>query len=277
MHLSVATWNMNYWQGIRSSPTHVRDCWDYVGRLGIDLALVQEAVPLPHDQGLFLWRAVGGTRAWGTGIFSANDELRLEEIDSSALQADRRYEALSEGGLLEESHPGCVRAADVYLNDGRYVVTVVSIYGIHGDPGLNGVRYVPTTVHRMLSDLTPLLDRSWRRIVLGGDLNISPQIAYPDTRHHEVLLDRIKAFGLTDLLGHFNDDFVQTYRHPRSAKPWQDDWLFASKKLMPGLLSCKAVQTADAWRLSDHCPVVAEFEIPDDLLRERSERVPLSP
>jgi exonuclease III len=187
--------------------------------------------------------------------------LELTDIGAVPLQDERDYGALMDSGFLEESHPGCVKVADVHRADGSYVATLISIYGIHGDPALNGVRYVPTTVHRMLSDLTPLLDRSRRSVIMGGDLNISPQIGYPDTRHHELVIDRIKAFGLVDCLGRFHDDYVQTHRHPGSAQPWQDDWIFAGKRLAESLRSCDADHSEEAWSLSDHCPVTAMFEI----------------
>jgi hypothetical protein len=36
--------------------------------------------------------------------------------------------------------------------------------------------------------------------VVGGDLNMSPQIRWPDTETHKAVIQRIKAFGLKDCL-----------------------------------------------------------------------------
>lgn len=40
-----------------------------------------------------------------------------------------------------------------------------------------------------------------QRVILGGDLNISPQVPSPDAKHHELVIERIKAFGPIDCLG----------------------------------------------------------------------------
>lgn len=75
------------------------------------------------------------------------------------------------------------------------------------------------------------------------------------------IIDRIKAFGLADCLGKFNTGYVRTQRHNNRTdnRPYQNDWIFASKKLVP--VSCKAIDIEEAWALSDHGPVVAEFDV----------------
>jgi hypothetical protein len=96
---------------------------------------------------------------------------------------------------------------------------------------------------------------------MAGDLNVSPQISPPDREAHVAVIDRIKAFGLVDCLGATHAEFVRTHR-PRNKEagpPWQDDWLFASPKLV--LTRCEPVGTDEAWALSDHCPVLAEFTL----------------
>ena len=40
--------------------------------------------------------------------------------------------------------------------------------------------------------------------------------------------------------------------------PFQDDWVFSSPALV--CTRCEPEDTDEAWALSDHCPVVAEFE-----------------
>lgn len=51
--------------------------------------------------------------------------------------------------------------------------------------------------------LPPSWTRPYRdqRVILGGDLNISPQVPSPDAKHHELVIERIKAFGPIDCLG----------------------------------------------------------------------------
>lgn len=69
----------------------------------------------------------------------------------------------------------------------------------------------------------------------GGDLNVSPQIRWPDTDAHEAVIKRIKAFGFRDCLRDTHTGFVGTYRsrNARSRSPWQGDWVFASDRLRP--------------------------------------------
>jgi hypothetical protein len=76
-----------------------------------------------------------------------------------------------------------------------------------------------------------------------------------------VIIDRIEAFGMTNCLGACNAGaFVRTLRHRNKidSAPYQSDWVFASRTLKP--ISCNALDTKEAWALSDHCPVVADFD-----------------
>ena len=57
------------------------------------------------------------------------------------------------------------------------------------------------------------------------------------------------------------EDAAARQSHPQH--PWQNDYLFASEGLVGRVRSCQALNAPDsrAWELSDHCPVVAEFEL----------------
>ena len=173
---------------------------------------------------------------------------------------------------LYQTWPGSVAVATAEPDDGP-PVTFVSVYGLI-DCG-----YAVTTVHRVLSDLTPLLDSKYgKRLVLGGDLNCSTQLAPPDRARHRNLFERFESLGLIDLLTLAGDDrapvagcpcddepcrHVQTHRHSRSAVPWHDDYLFATEPMADRLVSCEAHDQGepDPWEFSDHCPVVATFDI----------------
>ena len=56
---------------------------------------------------------------------------------------------------------------------------------------------------------------------------------------------------------------VRTYRHDDkpNGHPGQIDVMFATKALADSMVSSVAVDDEQAWKLSDHCPVVAEFEV----------------
>lgn len=163
--------------------------------------------------------------------------------------------------------PGCVAVAD----PGKGPL-LISIYGAF-DEG-----YTVTTVHRLLSDLTPLLDSSAKRgVVVAGDLNVSTQMAVPHRARHRNVLERFATLGLVDCLGLGRparaqlqgcpcEDapcrHVQTHRHPRSTVPWQDDYVFVSERLAERVKRCAVVDSGepDPWQLSDHLPIVLEFE-----------------
>jgi exonuclease III len=148
---------------------------------------------------------------------------------------------------------------------------LVSVYGAL-DEG-----YTVTTVHRFLSDLTPLLDTlSKRGVILAGDLNISTQWLGPHRSRHRNALERFATMGLVDCLalgrparpkleGCPCEDMpcchVRTQRHPRSPVPWQTDYMFVSESLVSRVQACSVIDggTPNPWELSDHCPIVLDI------------------
>jgi endonuclease/exonuclease/phosphatase family metal-dependent hydrolase len=149
-------------------------------------------------------------------------------------------------------------------------VTAISIYGLMDEKS-------DASVHRSLSELSPIFDHKdyGKRLVLGGDLNIlagRPVGSHPD--RHQVVLARIKAYGLIDCLEKLRphgalagcpcklgDDCTHTWTKFDPQRPtvaYQDDYLFASRGLK--LTTCRALPvTADS--PSDHAPIVATFDI----------------
>lgn len=278
MRLKIVSWNMDHWR----RTIHTRAAWDYLATLKPDLALVQEAVsPLP-DGAVSDWKGrsvpsatnpeawyISPTRRWGSAVVSYG--LALTEV------ATARSPYSSQDVPLYGTHPGCVRVAQADLPDGSKL-TLISVYGLI-DAG-----YAVTAMHRILADLTPLFDderyhsrRKNVHVVLGGDLNLSTQFVEPHRTRHRLVFECIKAFGLFDCLDRQLGNTrpladcpcgAPACRHilttrPISAphKPWQNDYLFASEQLATKLTACYAHDNEAAWALSDHCPVVAEFEL----------------
>jgi len=244
--MRVVSWNLNH-------RTRVAEALAFLKTLEPDIALLQEVAPLPDRPGV-LWHRVWNCK-WGTAIV-AHEGMALREIPTVPVTS---IDDIPEGHL-ERSHPGAWVAADVEVS-GFGTVTVVSAYGLMRRLR-NGIAYATSTVHRTLSDLTPVLDvaRSKGRVVVAGDLNISPHFSPPDRDAHIATFARIKAFGLLDCLGATHEGVVQTYRHHNKpeARPSQLDWMFASPSMR--LVSCSVVDTEQAWSLSDHAPLLAVFE-----------------
>lgn len=140
------------------------------------------------------------------------------------------------------------------------------------------------SVHRSLSDLTPLFEdaRYSELLILGGDLNPlwSAPVGSMTLARVQSVFDRIRfGFGLIDLVRRTIDHgtpgrgrlvgctcslgeacrHVQTFRRSvRSARGCQDDYLFASPTLAARLVRCQALPF-EASSTSDHTPLVAEF------------------
>jgi len=154
-------------------------------------------------------------------------------------------------------------------------VTFVSMYGVID----NG--YADTTVHRQLSDLASLFDdpHLGKNVILGGDLNVTTQWTGKEARYRDweiTTLARIKAFGLADCLDLMRPDgplpgcdcpdgdgcrHIRTQYHPRSARPWQNDYAFASQSLVGpgGITRAEVIDDPHLRTLSDHMPLQVDF------------------
>jgi len=238
--MRIATWNIPY--SFRTN-SH-GDAWEYLlEEVPADYYLVQEVNPPEwvYDECEVIWSEIGGTRNWGSGIISQNHSLREISIDTE--------------------FGGAIMAAESDFSP-DLEMTLISFYGLFEDIG--GTNYTMPNLHRMLSDLTGLLEGKThgnRNIALGGDLNASVQF---DTQYnidtHRIFFERLEAFGLTDCFESFYEDYIQTYRDPRSDVDWQMDYLFVSDWLDAHLMQCEVVDNEKVRNLSDHNPVVATLE-----------------
>lgn len=239
MNLKLVTWNMAFW----SHRTHLVDAWNYfLGNVDADIYLFQESRPpqeLTNDPN-FLWFEIGDSRDWGTGIYSKTYPVKSLPVQSV--------------------HPGSFVVGEVIIPD-QVTLTVISLYGLLEPVG--NTKYAMTTLHRMLSDLTGLLNGhigGKRKIVLGGDLNASLQCDKQDGgKAHQIFFERLEDFNLMNCYLPFYHDFVQTHRHPGSKEPWQNDYFFISKVFSKSLKACKVIDSEDVRRLGDHNPVLIEL------------------
>jgi exonuclease III len=249
------------------------ESWKYLDSLELDAALVQEAVPLKESDSV-VWQMIDEkNRRWGSGVYST--KWKLEKITKAKSKYQREtYD-------LVDSKPGCLAIARVDLpND--YPLTVISCYGLIDH------NYAQTTMFRVIADLIPLFDdrKLGRNIIFGGDLNIGTQQRsdLEERKRHQAILQGIESLGLIDCLkltkgsrkpiedcpcpeapdcGH-----VVTHKNNRGTKV-QTDYIFATRPLVDKLSSCYLIddqngfplKEENSWKLSDHCLVVAEFEL----------------
>lgn len=151
--MRIVCWNMNHFM---RSPEQRVAAWRYLESLEPDFALLQEAVVpdrLRPTHRVDRLGGIGGARPWGSAVVSFQGEIEgVEELYVPPLSLHRTY-------------PGSVAVARA---NG---LTLISCYAVI-EAG-----YAITTFHRQLSDLTPLFDsKMGRRVVLGGDLNLSTQL-----------------------------------------------------------------------------------------------------
>lgn len=237
--LSVITWNMDNWK--RSSEQR-QLAWDFLTKvIQPDIALLQECVPPEDlsDEYNILYHEIGGKRNWGSAVLSHGFPIQEVEFDNS--------------------HPGSVVTADVVMP--TLTLTAISIYGIFCSHN-----YTSTTMHRILSDLTPLLhrERSKRTFLMGGDYNVSPQwdeLYNHRDPSHKLVFDRIEDFRLVDCTKKYFGKHVQTNYHARSDFPWQNDYIHVSRKLANMLINCEVLNESLVGNFSDHMPVLAQFNI----------------
>lgn len=230
---------MAYWQHRKM----LGAAWEcYLNTVQADFYLFQEGRPYPKAQeGHLVWNEIGGTRDWGSGIYSPIYEIKEEDIGSP--------------------FKGALTVANA--NVAEMPLTLVSMYGLMENAG-PAKGYSITNLHRMLSDLTGLLNGhigGKRNVIVGGDLNASTQFDAVQKNHsHELLFARITDFELQDaytLAG--NKNHVQTLRRTDGATPWQDDYLFVSKRLAGGFKNLEVVDTENVRQYSDHNMLVVEL------------------
>lgn len=230
MELTVATWNVRrhkswmVWNQLTPDP---------------DVFLLQEtSVSEAETTSKKVFGSnIGGNRKWGSAIVSQKYELEPIELKIN-------------------SHPGALVTARLRLGR-KLEIQLISLYGLMLDA------YAVTAMHRMLSDLTPLVDNYARKnIILAGDFNATVQLdARNKNKSNQILFDRIQDLGFSDCLAPFQVYPIQTWRSLNDDKLWQLDYIYASKSLSGKLRSCAVIDNPIVRSFSDHNPVVATFDV----------------
>ena len=246
MKIRIATWNMAYWQYKK----YFEEAWDYnLKEIYADIIFFQEARPskrIQNDKEHLVWNEIGGNRPWGSGVYSKKYKLTEE--------------------IIKTEFKGAFSIASTNIEDKK--LTFISLYGLMESNGPTK-GYSMTNLHRMLSDLTGILNghiNGKRKIVLGGDFNAS--IQFDDIygqkytpNAHKIFFERIKDFGLFNCFNPFYKDYVQTLRHHISKVKWQNDYFFVSKSISKKLINCEVVDNNKVRKYSDHNPVVITLDL----------------
>jgi endonuclease/exonuclease/phosphatase family metal-dependent hydrolase len=259
--ISIGTWNMDHW---KRTPQQRRDAWSFLqSGSGADVMLLQESVvPSGMSRSRIVHREIGGSRAWGSAVVALDESLQLEEIDTvRSRYASTRFSMLG-------TYPGAVIVTRVQIPD-IGPITCVSVYGV-----INV--YSQTTMLRVVADLIPLFDSpDGKHVVLGGDFNVSDSTRADavELPRYRAALTAIESLGLKNLAATVADRPPAPERclcgqdmchhlHTFGANPGiQLDWLYATPELA-GRCRRIRVERDLARDLSDHAPVIADFDVP---------------
>ncbi|MCK4593001.1 endonuclease/exonuclease/phosphatase family protein [bacterium] len=242
--VKIINWNTNYWQRKHLN----QKFWDFLDNdLKPDIALLQEVCPNSKSSGFigdkqkqitkfsdadtFIWENIDQKRKWGTGIFTNNIPIRELKIKTD--------------------YQGCLSVAEIKIN--KIILTAISLYAIleYG--------YSITSLHRMLSDLTLLLDGKLglkRNIILAGDFNASLQWDEQQAGiSHKIMFERIDNFGLVNLLDKKYAKPIETWRSINAKRNWQLDYVFISLNLVDKIKDINVLYNDQIAELSDHNPI----------------------
>lgn len=241
----------------RSRDPSLRDqAWHYLLGLGPDLAFLQEALPptWSRSEGILVHEPF---RQWGSLIFSPRfpiERFRLPE--DSPLRSLGAYLAFGVASVPDGSdalvvsvHAVVKRATRAHLGD--------------LDPAAIAR---PSRQHPMINDIVFAgledLVRD-RRFIVAGDWNVARLIdqKQPGTGGRE-FFERVHAQGWFDCVWEKHGEELQTFFRG-SGEPYQDDHVFCDPGLGARLQDVRVASDAVVdLRLSDHAPIVLDFNVP---------------
>jgi len=280
--LRLVTWNIN----------RQPEAWRTLLAGGVDIALLQEAVPPPADVANRVeldlappWRTAGkgSHRPWRAAIARVSEAVSI---------TPRRCAPPDETGPddLMVSRPGTLAVADVTVAATGETITVASVYGAWENP-ISSVPsewiYADASVHRLISDLSALVGtQRGHKLIVAGDLNILRGYGEHGSaywaRRYATVFDRMDAIGVPcvgpELPSGGEPPLIRpdelpsesrtvptfrTHQTDPSAATRQLDFVFASRALHDRV-TVRALNSQDEWGPSDHCRVAIDVAPPLD-------------
>jgi hypothetical protein len=262
--MRVATWNMK--QAVAPKKP-LPELWQWMEQeIDPDLVVLTEAkVPktgIPEGW-TAVWNPEGvGGKKWGTIV--AGRGVELEPISQVRVGLRNRP--------IESPWPAALEVVDVHFR-GHCWATVVGMYGVTRQLDGASCGHGGYSVPALIRSIGPLLEsRQGERLLVAGDMNLWPR----DVSH---MFERV---GLIDLIEWTRNErpplegcancadlqdpecgHLWTHKNVggRNPKRQQIDYLFASESLASELNSIRGGDRdfPDAWDVSDHAPVVADF------------------
>jgi exonuclease III len=271
----VVSWNLAYMKpGSFKTISNRQRQWALLAALAPDVALLQECRPDDLAQHAPAWTAQGyavvGTlpHRWTacSAILARRDlSPAALEVASLPVSAQRWLAYLS----------GYVAAATVIV-DGQEV-RLASVHAIAKEVDADAVTPVdheavrrPLLAKAWHNDLAASALRPWvdgARFVVGGDWNNARlfDVVYPTGAEGAAgasadFFAIREQWGWSESLRKFQAEEVQTYLDSLS-HPYELDHLFTDKVMDGRLIRCEVLNDTLVRELSDHAPVIAEFDI----------------
>ena len=260
--MRIATWNMKQVAPRRSLP----DRWMWMEEAIRPSVIVLTEAKVPDEGPPQPWSAVwtpGGVdkkRRWGTVVAGFNvDLLELKDVQ-------RRFRSIP----LRFEWPAVVQVADLLVGGERWG-TIVGFYGITLGPDGTSIGSGRYSVKILMEQLDPLLRSDRRdRIVVAGDFNLTPK-GMGGLADSYGLVDLVTSTansrspldGCTDCDAGADCGHMWTHRNTNQpgAKAQNIDYILATPELAGEVVSVSGgiSDFPDAWEISDHAPVVADF------------------
>lgn len=265
--LRITTWN------VRRAKSTSR-CWDILAEIAPDLALLQEVGDMPT------WLRKEYQVAEATPTNRSGKPQRFKTAILSKREITGEINLLSDLDWINRERAwfgGNILACKVALSN-QDAINVVSLYSPAWpiDPArligidVQGVRLEQNPDVWCTEILWSLLKASMKvdstPWIVGGDFNSSETFDawHVGGRGNGEIIRRLNLLGLRECLRSHHGQLVPTFRNPRGgAVIHQIDHLYVSEWLLDRMRECHAPieQTIFAQGLSDHLPIVADFDV----------------
>lgn len=264
--MRVISWNLACWKPGHFASTHNRRrIWGEIVAMGADLYLLQEAVVADFEALTPSWfvndyRIVTHANPKGSAIVARAD-LELESVPLESL-----------------SQPLEVRAArnpiaEIMINGTRTVVSSVhpsARVAFEEDKDLHERLRRPSVESAwdndvVLGEFATHFTGAHRPFLIGGDWNTARlfDINYPaDAPAGQEFFDRATAHSWCELHRRMHRYEQETYIEP-TAGPYQLDHMFSDPALAARLTRCDVLDGDILREISDHLPLLAEFDFQD--------------
>jgi len=265
--LRVLTWNCR--RASRYSPA-----WDYLLELDPDIALLQDFGKIPPRV---------------LEIYATAPDMT--SVDKEGKAAKHHAEVFAKGTIsrrldLPAPEEWITRELDAYrtfftarhvtLNSGLHL-TAMSFYSPAFLLDTSRLEGVDTSSIRLpqhskifgtellWATLGAMKIRPEERFVVAGDFNSSETFDIPKPRGNRDIMDRLNSLGLTEVLRVSRGELTPTFRHSTGSIDHQIDHMYVSDRLLGELDSCDVGSAERVFgrnpMLSDHLPIVADFQI----------------